>query len=70
MIREKYLLYYEILIKEVIKMAKIDINKVMVVKVLGMAMTIGGMLASSWTGKKEQDQTIAKLVDEKINCSR
>ena len=49
-------------------MAKID--KVMVVKVLGMAMTIGGMLASSWTGKKEQDQTIAKLVDEKLNCSR
>ena len=50
-------------------MAK-DINKVMVVKVLGMAMTIGGMLASSWTGKKEQDQTIAKLIEEKVNCSR
>ena len=65
MIREKYLLYYEILNKEVIKMAKID--KVTVVKVLGMAMTIGGMLASSWTGKKEQDQTIKKLVDEKLN---
>ena len=43
MIREKYLLYYEILIKEVIKMAKIDINKVKIVKVLRMAMTIGGM---------------------------
>ena len=68
MIREKYLLYYEILNKEVIKMAKID--KVTVVKVLGMAMTIGGMLASSWTGKKEQDQTIKKLVDEKLNCSK
>lgn len=65
MIREKYLLYYEILNKEVIKMAKID--KVTVVKVLGMAMTIGGMLASSWTGKKEQDQTIKKLVDEKLS---
>ena len=65
MIREKYLLYYEILNKEVIKMAKID--KVTIVKVLGMAMTIGGMLASSWTGKKEQDQTIKKLVDEKLN---
>ena len=49
-------------------MTKID--KVKIVKVLGMAMTIGGMLASSWTGKKEQDQTIAKLVDEKVNCSR
>ena len=48
-------------------MAKIDINKVTVIKVLGMAMTIGGMLASSWTGKKEQDQTIAKLVDEKLS---
>ena len=65
MIREKYLLYYEILNKEVIKMAKID--KVTVVKMLGMAMTIGGMLASSWTGKKEQDQTIKKLVDEKLS---
>ena len=50
-------------------MAK-DINKVAIVKVLGIAMTIGGMLASSWTGKKEQDQTIAKLVDEKLNCSK
>ena len=50
-------------------MAK-DINKVAIVKVLGMCMTIGGMLASSWTGKKEQDQTIAKLVDEKLNCSK
>ena len=49
-------------------MAKID--KVTVVKVLGMAMTIGGMFASSWTGKKEQDQTIKKLVDEKLNCSK
>ena len=51
-------------------MKKIDINKVKIVKLLGMAMTIGGMLASSWTGKKEQDQTIAKLVDEKLNCSK
>lgn len=49
-------------------MAKID--KVTVVKALGMVMTIGGMLASSWTGKKEQDQTIKKLVDEKLNCSK
>ena len=51
-------------------MARIDINKVKVVKVLGMCMTIGGMLASSWTGKYEQDQTIKKLVDEKLSSSK
>ena len=34
------------------------IDKVLVVKIAGMAMTIGGMLASNWSGKKEQDKTI------------
>lgn len=42
------------------------IDKVMIVKVLGMAMTIGGMIASNWTGKKEQDSTLEKLVNEKL----
>ena len=42
------------------------IDKVVVVKALGMLMTIGGMLAANWTGKKEQDETLAKLVNEKL----
>ena len=33
-------------------------DKVVVVKILGMAMTVGGMLASNWSGKKEQDKTL------------
>lgn len=42
------------------------IDKVTVIKVLGMVMTVGGMIASNWTGKKEQDQTLEKLVNEKL----
>lgn len=42
------------------------IDKVTVVKALGMIMTIGGMIASNWTGKKEQDQALEKLVNEKL----
>lgn len=42
------------------------IDKVAVIKVLGMVMTVGGMIASNWTGKKEQDQTLEKLVNEKL----
>lgn len=34
------------------------IDKVMVVKIAGMVMTVGGMLASNWSGKKEQDKTL------------
>lgn len=33
-------------------------DKVVAVKFLGMAMTVGGMLASNWSGKKEQDKTL------------
>lgn len=36
------------------------IDKVMIVKIAGMAMTVGGMLASNWSGKKEQDKTLAE----------
>lgn len=42
------------------------IDKVAVIKVLGVVMTVGGMIASNWTGKKEQDQTLEKLVNEKL----
>lgn len=39
-------------------------DKVLAVKVLGMAMTVGGMLASNWSGKKEQDATLEKVAKE------
>lgn len=42
------------------------IDKVTLVKGLGLLMTIGGMLASNWSGKKEQDKTLEDLVNEKL----
>lgn len=33
-------------------------DKVLIVKGLGLLMTVGGMLASNWSGKKEQDKTL------------
>ena len=51
-------------------MRKINVDKVLVVKALGMVMTVGGMIAANWSGKKEQDQTLAKLVDEKIRNNK
>lgn len=42
------------------------IDKVTLVKGLGLLMTIGGMLASNWSGKKEQDKTLEELVNEKL----
>lgn len=51
-------------------MSKLNIDKVMVVKVAGMLMTIGGMVAANWSGKKETDQTLAKLVEEKLQSDK
>lgn len=42
------------------------IDKVMIVKGVGMLMTIGGMIAANWSGKKDQDRTLEKLIDEKL----
>ena len=36
------------------------IDKVLIVKVAGVVMTVGGMLASNWSGKKEQEKTLAE----------
>ena len=51
--------------RDYIMNAKID--KVVVVKVLGMLMTVGGMVAANWSGKKETDKTLEKLVAEKYD---
>lgn len=40
------------------------IDKVLAVKIVGMVMTVGGMLASNWSGKKEQDKTLAEEVQK------
>ena len=47
-------------------MGKLKDNKVMIVKVAGMLLTVGGMVASSWSGKKDQDATLKKLVKEEL----
>ena len=52
--RESYMAYYG---KEECFMV---IDKVLVVKIAGMVMTVGGMIASNWSGKKEQEKTLAK----------
>lgn len=42
-------------------------DKVVVLKVLGMILTIGGMIASNWSSKQETDATLEKLVNKKFN---
>ena len=51
-------------------MKKFNVDKVLVVKALGMVMTIGGMIAANWSGKKEQDQTLEKIVTEKLSANK
>lgn len=51
-------------------MKKINVDKVLVVKALGMVMTVGGMIAANWSGKKEQDQTLEKIVTEKLSANK
>lgn len=45
---------------------KPKVDKVVLVKAIGALLTVGGMIASGWTGKKEQEQTLEKLVEEKL----
>ena len=45
-------------------MKKLDVVKV--AKGAGMLLSIGGMVLASWVGSKENEKTLAKLVDEKI----
>lgn len=42
------------------------INVVKVAKIGGMLLSIGGMIISSWVGSKENEQTLQKLVDERL----
>lgn len=45
---------------------KPKIDAVTIIKVLGMALTIGGTIASGWAGKKENDKTLEKLVNDRL----
>ena len=47
-------------------MNKIKISKVVLVKGLGLAMSIGSMIAYNWAGNKERDQVLEKIVSEKL----
>ena len=46
-------------------MKKIDVVKV--VKWVGLALTVGGTVASSWSSDKENAKTLEKLVDERLS---
>lgn len=45
-------------------MKKID--KVTIVKILGLALTVGGTIATAWAGDKDTSKTLEKLVDERF----
>lgn len=45
-------------------------NKIGLIKVLGMVLTIGGTLASNWSGEKEQKETLKKLVKEEMKRNK
>lgn len=44
-----------------------NFDLVKVVKVVGLVMTIGGTVASSWAGDKENTRTLEKLVDKRLD---
>lgn len=45
-------------------MKKFDMVKI--ARFGGFILSIGGMLISSWVGKKENEETLKKLVDERL----
>lgn len=45
-------------------MKKFDVVKV--AKIGGLLLSVGGMVISSWVGGKENEQTLQKLVDERL----
>ena len=45
-------------------MKKIDVVKL--AKGAGMLLSIGGMVLTSWVGSKENEKTLQKLVDERL----
>ena len=42
------------------------LDKVTLVKALGLVMTIGGTIAASWAGEKNNEKTLEKLVDSRL----
>lgn len=46
------------------------IKTVKVVKGVGLLLSFGGMILSSWVGSKENEQTLKKLVDERLSSTK
>lgn len=42
------------------------VDKVMIVKIVGLALTIGGTIASGWAGDKANEKTLEKLVNDRL----
>lgn len=53
--------------KEMLIMDKKVVN---VVKGVGLLLSFGGMILSSWVGTKENEQTLQKLVDERLSSTK
>lgn len=49
-------------------MKKVDLVKV--IKWVGLGLTVGGTIASSWSNDKENTRTLEKLVDERLNSNK
>lgn len=44
-----------------------NIDVVKVAKGVGMLLSIGGMVLTSWVGSKENEKVLQKLVDERLS---
>jgi hypothetical protein len=44
-----------------------NLNVVKIAKGVGMLLSVGGMVLSSWVGSKENEKMLEKLVDERLN---
>ena len=45
-------------------------NTVKIVKGVGLLLSFGGMILSSWVGTKENEKTLQKLVDERLSNTK
>ena len=43
-----------------------NLDMVKIAKIGGLLLTIGGTIISSWVGTKENESTLQKLVDERL----
>lgn len=41
-------------------------NKVAIIKGVGMLLSVGGMVVSSWVSSKENEKVLQKLIDKRL----